>query len=67
MSSSQAKLFWEALGQERGMHQCLNFASSTLLGFQLLWQAHIEKLARKQEGAKRENYFRVKRYKEGGE
>ena len=55
MGSSQAKLFWEALGQERGMHQCLNFASSTLLGFQLLWQVHIEKLARKQEGAKREN------------
>ena len=55
MSSPQAKPFWEAQGAERGMHRCLNFASSTLLGLQLLWQVYIEGLARGQGGSKREN------------
>ena len=52
MNSPQAKLFWEALGVERGMHRYSNFDSSTLLAIQILWQVHIEKLAKSQEGVK---------------
>ena len=70
MSSPQAKLFWEALGQERGMHRCLNFASSTpginITRLSTFMASTHREVGEKARGCKK-GKFRVKRYKEGGE